>query len=102
MLAEQENVHEDTPLLVQNVNHTYTASKVAAELYMQSYSKLYGTDFTILSYGIPYGPRGREGTVIFNFVKRALNGEPLIIDGDGASIEISSISKTSQKAMSCS
>jgi UDP-glucose 4-epimerase len=84
MLAEQEKVNEDTPLLVQNVNHTYTASKVAAELYMQSYSKLYGTDFTILRYGIPYGPRGREGTVIFNFVQRALRGEPLIIDGDGS------------------
>jgi UDP-glucose 4-epimerase len=66
------------------VNHTYTASKVAAELYMQSYGKLYGTDFTILRYGIPYGPRGREGTVIFNFVKRALNGEPLVIEGDGS------------------
>ena len=84
MLAEQEKVNEDTALLVQNVNHTYTASKVAAELYMQSYSKLYDTEFTILRYGIPYGPRGREGTVIFNFVKRALNGEPLIIDGDGS------------------
>jgi UDP-glucose 4-epimerase len=83
-LAEQEKVNEDSALLVQNVNHTYTASKVAAELYMQSYSKLYGTEFTILRYGIPYGPRGREGTVIFNFVKRALNGEPLIIDGDGS------------------
>jgi len=84
MLAEQEKVNEDSALLVQNVNHTYTASKVAAELYMQSYSKLYSTEFTILRYGIPYGPRGREGTVIFNFVKRALNGEPLIIDGDGS------------------
>ena len=61
MLAEQERVNEDTPLLVQNVNHTYTASKVAAELYLQSYNKLYATDFTILRYGIPYGPRGREG-----------------------------------------
>src|SRR6266702_4387193 len=84
MLAEQEHVNEEIPLLVQNVNHTYTASKVAAELYIKSYSNLYGTEFTILRYGIPYGPRGREGTVIFNFVKRALNGESLIIDGDGS------------------
>jgi UDP-glucose 4-epimerase len=84
MLAHQEKVSEDTPLLIQNVTHTYTASKVAAELYMQSYNKLYDTEFTILRYGIPYGPRGREGTVIFNFVRRALNGEPLIIDGDGS------------------
>jgi UDP-glucose 4-epimerase len=84
MLAEREHVDEETPLLVQNVNHTYTASKVAAELYIKSYSNLYATEFTILRYGIPYGPRGREGTVIFNFVKRALNGESLIIDGDGS------------------
>lgn len=84
MMAEEENVNEETALLVQNVNHTYTASKVAAELYMQSYSKLYNTEFSILRYGIPYGPRGREGTVIYNFVKRALSGEPLIIDGDGS------------------
>lgn len=83
MLAEKENVDEDTPLFVQKVNHTYTASKVAAELYIQSYDKLYGLDFTILRYGIPYGPRGREGTVITNFVKRGLKGEPLIIHGDG-------------------
>ena len=47
-------------LLVQNVNHPYTASKVAAELYIQSYSNLYDLDFTILRFGIPYGPRGRS------------------------------------------
>jgi len=84
MLAEEEKVDEDTRLLVQNVNHTYTASKVAAELYIQSYKKLYDVDFTILRYGIPYGPRGREGTVITNFINRALEKLPLLITGDGS------------------
>jgi UDP-glucose 4-epimerase len=84
MLADREDVNEDTPLLVQNVNHPYTASKVAAELYIQSYNRLYGTESTILRYGIPYGPRGREGTVITNFIKRALKGQPLTIQGDGS------------------
>lgn len=84
MLGEREDVDEDTPLLVQNVNHTYTASKVAAELYIQSYHRLYNLDFTILRYGIPYGPRGREGTVITNFIKKAMNKESLIIHGDGS------------------
>lgn len=83
MLAEKENVDENTPLLVQKVNHTYTASKVAAELYIESYNKLYGSDFTILRYGIPYGPRGREGTVITNFINKAMKKDPLIITGDG-------------------
>ncbi len=84
MLAEEENVNEDTPLLIQRVNHTYTASKIAAELYIQSYNRLYDLDFTILRYGIPYGPRGREGTVITNFINKAIKKEPLIITGDGS------------------
>jgi len=84
MLAEGEQVDEGTPLLVQNVNHTYTASKVAAELYIQSYNRLYDLEFAILRYGIPYGPRGRSGTVITNFVQRALRKEPLTIHGDGS------------------
>jgi UDP-glucose 4-epimerase len=83
MLANEEQVSEETPLLVQNVNHTYTASKIAAELYVQSYHKLYETDFTILRYGIPYGPRGRGGTVITNFIDKAIKKEPLLIHGAG-------------------
>jgi len=84
MLAKEEIVNEETALLVQNVNHTYTASKVASELYILGYHKLYNIDFTILRYGIPYGPRGRGGTVITNFIDRAMRGEPLIIQGDGS------------------
>jgi UDP-glucose 4-epimerase len=83
ILAEGKTLDENSPLLVQNVNHTYTASKVAAELYIQSYHKLYGLDFTILRYGIPYGPRGRVGTVVTNFIVNALKGEPIVIFGDG-------------------
>jgi len=82
-LAKEEQVDEDTPLLPKMVNHPYIASKIAAELYIWSYHKLYGCEFTILRYGIPYGPRGRMGTIISNFVDRALRGEPLIIYGDG-------------------
>lgn len=82
-LTQGKKIDENTPLLVQNVNHTYTASKVAAELYIQSYHKLYGVDFTILRYGIPYGPRGRVGTVVTNFIVSALHGEPIVIYGDG-------------------
>jgi len=84
MLANEERVTEETPLSIQNVNHTYTASKLAAELYIQSYHKLYDLQFTILRYGIPYGPRGRSGTVITNFINKALKKEPLTIQGDGS------------------
>jgi len=82
-MAEEEKVDEDVPLALSKTKHVYTASKVAAELYCHAYQKLYGQNFTILRYGIPYGPRARGGTVIAIFVRKALNGEPLTIFGDG-------------------
>jgi len=81
-----ERLDERTTLCLENVNHIYTASKVAAELYIRSYHRLYGVEFSILRYGIPYGPRGRQGTVITNFVERALQGKPLVIQGDGKQV----------------
>jgi UDP-glucose 4-epimerase len=80
--AEEQNVDEKTPL--HSPSHLYTATKLAGEYYCQSYNKLYGLEFTILRYGIPYGPRARDGAVIPIFVKKAINGEPLTISGDGS------------------
>ena len=79
--TEAEKVDEKSPL--SPPTHLYTATKIASEYYCQSYSKLYGLDVTILRYGIPYGPRAREGAVIPIFVKKTLYGEPLTIAGDG-------------------
>ena len=83
-LSSEREVDECTPLHVDKADHVYTSSKIAAELYCHSYQKLYGLNFTILRYGIPYGPRARGGTVIAIFVRNALNGEPLTISGDGS------------------
>lgn len=79
--AVENDVDESTPLNAPL--HFYTATKLAGEYYCQSYSKMYGLDVTILRYGIPYGPRARDGAVIPIFVKKALNGESLTIAGDG-------------------
>ena len=83
-LSSEREVDESTPLHIERADHVYTSSKIAAELYCQSYQKLYGQNFTILRYGIPYGPRARGGTVVAIFVRKALNGEPLTIFGDGS------------------
>jgi UDP-glucose 4-epimerase len=63
--------------------HLYTATKLAGELYCHSYHELYGLEYTILRFGIPYGPRARPSAVIPRFVSRALAGEPLTVAGDG-------------------
>lgn len=83
-LSSETEVDESTPLHIEKADHVYTSSKIAAELYCHSYKKLYGQNFTILRYGIPYGPRARGGTVVAIFVRKALNGEPLTIFGDGS------------------
>ena len=63
--------------------HLYTATKLAGELYCKSYQELYGINYTILRFGIPYGPRAREAAVIPAFVNKAFAGEPLTLSGDG-------------------
>lgn len=80
--ASEEYVTEETPLRAPS--HLYTATKIASEYYCQSYSRLYELPVTILRYGIPYGPRARDGAVIPIFVRKALKGEPLTIAGDGS------------------
>ena len=66
--ASQGPGAEDTPMSVWNPGHVYTASKLAAEMVATSYAQLYGLSYTILRYGIPYGPRMREELVIPRFL----------------------------------
>ncbi len=80
--CEPEEVDEDT--LLPPPSHLYTSTKLAGELYCKAYQELYGIDYTILRFGIPYGPRAREAAVIPAFVNKALAGDPLTLAGDGS------------------
>jgi UDP-glucose 4-epimerase len=77
-----DHVDEETPLLPPA--HLYTATKLAGELYCRAYQELYGLEYTVLRFGIPYGPRARPAAVIPQFVQKALDGTPLTIAGDGS------------------
>ncbi|REE57508.1 UDP-glucose 4-epimerase [Paenibacillus taihuensis] len=64
----------------------YGVSKYVPELYIRTYSKLYGMEYAILRYANVYGPRQAsdgEGGVVAIFVDRLLRGERLVIYGDG-------------------
>jgi UDP-glucose 4-epimerase len=74
---------EDAPLAPSGTGHVYTASKVAAEMVTTSFGELYGVPYTILRYGIPFGPRMREELVIPRFMLSARNGTRITIQGDG-------------------
>ncbi|MGH2940036.1 MAG: NAD-dependent epimerase/dehydratase family protein [Solirubrobacterales bacterium] len=64
--------------------HLYTATKLAGETYCAGYSELYDLDFTILRFGIPYGPRARAAGVVAKFTDLSFEGKALTIAGDGS------------------
>lgn len=81
--SDCEPEHVDETTLIAAPSHLYTSTKLAGELYCKAYQQLYGMDYTILRFGIPYGPRAREAAVIPAFVNKALAGDPLTLAGDG-------------------
>ncbi|HUZ22592.1 MAG TPA: NAD-dependent epimerase/dehydratase family protein [Streptosporangiaceae bacterium] len=74
---------EAAPVDVRRAGHVYVATKLAAEMLVHSYREMYGQHFTILRYGIPYGPRMRDALVVARFVKAAQEGRPITIAGTG-------------------
>src|SRR4029077_2896453 len=74
---------EEVPFDLRRAGHLYAATKLAAEMAVQSYRELYGQHFTILRYGIPYGPRMRDVLVVARFAQAALEGRPLTVAGTG-------------------
>jgi len=75
---------EEEPFYLPDAGHIYTTSKIASEMIIHNYWQLYKQPFTILRYGIPYGPRMREELVIPIFIRKALKGESIVIQGDGS------------------
>jgi len=76
-------LNEEEPFHLPDAGHIYTSSKIASEMIIHNYWQLYRQPFTILRYGVPYGPRMREELVIPIFIRKALRGEPIVIQGDG-------------------
>jgi nucleoside-diphosphate-sugar epimerase len=62
----------------------YAASKKAAELLCATYHALHGLDVTVFRYFTVYGPAGRPGMAMFNFVQRISEGRPVVVYGDGS------------------
>lgn len=75
-------VHEG---MVPNPMSPYGASKLMLEGYSSAYSASYGLDITCLRFSNVYGPRSfHKGSVVAEFLRRILKGEPLTVYGDGS------------------
>ncbi|MER5786345.1 UDP-glucuronic acid decarboxylase family protein [Streptomyces mobaraensis] len=63
----------------------YDESKRYAEALVAAYRRTHGTDTAIVRLFNTYGPRMRadDGRAVPNFIRQALDGEPLTVAGDG-------------------
>lgn len=61
----------------------YKVSKQAAEKYIETYSEVYGLDYTILRYGSLYGRRADDRNIIYRLLKDALRTKHLKYPGTG-------------------
>jgi UDP-glucose 4-epimerase len=79
-VPQEEDSHPTEP------NWSYGVSKLANEKYSMIMRDLHGLDITNFRYAIVYGPREWYGRVLTLFLKRALDGKPLIVFGDGKQV----------------
>ncbi|MCF8069629.1 MAG: NAD-dependent epimerase/dehydratase family protein [Desulfobacterales bacterium] len=62
----------------------YGASKLTMEGYLSAYAGSYGLKSVALRFTNIFGPRSfHKGSVVAAFMRRILNGDPLIVYGDG-------------------
>ena len=82
ILGEQEPpVHEG---MVPRPISPYGASKLAGEAYCSAYTGAYGLKTVALRFSNVYGPYSyHKGSVVAQFFRNLLRGEPIVIYGDG-------------------
>lgn len=77
----------EPPLHEEKASHPaspYGASKLAGEGYCSAYQSAFGLQTVALRFGNVYGPgSGHKNSAVARFIKRAMDGEPLEIYGDG-------------------
>jgi nucleoside-diphosphate-sugar epimerase len=84
----------------------YAASKAAGEAYCSAFSNCYDLETVSLRFFNVYGPRNENSPysgVITKFLRKAINNEPLMIEGDGQQtrdfIHVSEIAKALMAAI---
>ncbi|NLW91111.1 MAG: dTDP-glucose 4,6-dehydratase [Syntrophomonadaceae bacterium] len=74
---------EETPYAP---NSPYSASKASADMIVRSYHHTYGMNTVITNSSNNYGPRQHSEKLIPTIIRKALNGQPIPIYGDGKNV----------------
>ena len=78
--VEIPQIEETTPL---NARLPYSVVKNIGEVFVRTFRKEFGLNYTIFRFFNTYGPNQSEDFVISKFIKFALQGENIPIYGDG-------------------
>ncbi len=82
-LGESGLFREDTPYAP---NSPYSASKASSDMIVRSYHQTYGLNTVITNCSNNYGEKQHSEKLIPTIIRKALNGEPIPIYGDGKNI----------------
>jgi len=68
---------------INNNMHLYPGSKFCAETIIKGFNMLHNIPYTILRYGVAYGPYGHRDNVFLTFIQNVIDGEDLKIYSNG-------------------
>ena len=83
VVSDRDYVCEKQNLSISNSDHIYTTCKLTCEAIIRNYCSVRDIDYTILRYGIAYGPGCHPDTVLSKFITNALENKDLTITGNG-------------------
>jgi len=76
-------VYASTIYVYSDSGSFYRCSKNACELYLETYQKQYGLDYTVLRYGTLYGSRSNLTNSVYRFIHQSLTEDKISYPGDG-------------------
>ena len=82
-VTETNIVDENTKIYPPGPPHLYSSSKIAGELACINYQELYKVNYTVMRFGIPFGPRAWAATVTPIFLNKIFSHNPVTIRGEG-------------------
>jgi len=89
--SSSSEVYGESPSFPQNEMNTplnsrlpYAVVKNLGEVFIKTYHKEYGLDYTIFRFFNTYGPKQSDSFVMTKFIKQALENKDITIYGDGS------------------
>jgi len=76
-------VYASTLYVYSNSGGFYKCSKQASELYIETYNRHFGIDYTIMRFGTIYGPRADLRNSVYRYIDEAIREKKIIFKGTG-------------------